>query len=39
MGIVVTGGNFVLNKRLSEETDFQYKFTKINEALKDLLEK
>lgn len=39
MGIVITGGNFVLNKRLSEETDFQYKFTKIDEALKDLLEK
>lgn len=39
MGIVVTGGNFVLNKRLSEETNFQYKFTKIDEALKDLLEK
>jgi uncharacterized protein len=39
MGIVVTGGNFVLNRRLSEETDFQYKFTNIKEALKNLLEK
>ena len=39
MGIVVTGGNFVQNKRLSQETNFQYKFPKINEALKDLLEK
>lgn len=37
MGIVVTGGNFVLNKRLSKETDFQYKFINIKEALKDLL--
>lgn len=37
MGIVVTGGNFVLNKRLSEETNFQYKFTTIKDALKDLL--
>ena len=39
MGIVVIGGNFVLNKRLSQETNFQYKFTNIKEALKDLLEK
>ncbi len=39
MGIVVTGGNFVLNKRLSQETDFQYKFTNIKEALRDLLGK
>ncbi len=39
MGIVVTGGNFVQNKRLSQETNFQYKFTNIKEALKDLLEK
>lgn len=37
MGIVVTGGNFVLNKRLSEETDFQYYFTNITDALSDLL--
>ena len=37
MGIVVTGGNFVLNKRLSQETDFQYKFTTIKDALNDLL--
>ena len=39
MGIVVTGGNFVQNKRLSQETNFKYKFTNIKEALKDLLEK
>lgn len=39
MGIVVTGGNFVLNKRLSKETDFQYKFINIKEALNDLLGK
>jgi uncharacterized protein (TIGR01777 family) len=37
MGIVVTGGNFVIPKRLSQETDFQYKFTNIKEALNDLL--
>lgn len=39
MGIVVTGGNFVLNKRLSQETNFQYKFTTIKDALSDLLGK
>ncbi len=39
MGIVVAGGNFVVNKRLSQETNFKYKFTNIKEALKDLLEK
>lgn len=39
MGIVVTGGNFVLNKRLSQETNFEYKFTNIKEALSDLLGK
>lgn len=39
MGIVISGGNFVLNKRLSQETNFQYKFTNIKDALKDLLEK
>jgi len=39
MGIVVTGGNFVLNKRLSQETNFQYKFTTIKDALRDLLGK
>jgi hypothetical protein len=37
MGIVVTGGNFVMNKRLSKETNFQYKFTTIKDALSDLL--
>ena len=39
MGIVVTGGNFVQNKRLSQKKDFQYKFTDIREALQDLLGK
>ncbi|GAB2625002.1 TIGR01777 family oxidoreductase [Emticicia sediminis] len=39
MGIVVTGGNFVQNKRLSQETNFQYKFTIIKDALNDLLGK
>jgi hypothetical protein len=37
MGIVISGGNFVLNKRLSQETNFQYKFTTIKDALSDLL--
>lgn len=37
MGIVVTGGNFVQNKRLSQETNFHYKFTTIKDALNDLL--
>jgi NAD dependent epimerase/dehydratase family enzyme len=37
MGIVLTGGNFVQNKRLSQETNFQYKFTNIKDALNDLL--
>jgi uncharacterized protein (TIGR01777 family) len=39
MGIVVTGGNFVQNKRLSQESNFQYKFTNIKAALQDLLGK
>jgi len=39
MGIVVTGGNFVLNKRLSQETNFQYKFINIKDAMNDLLGK
>ena len=37
MGIVISGGNFVMNKRLSKETNFQYKFTTIKDALSDLL--
>ena len=37
MGIVVTGGNFVQNKRLSEETNFVYQFPTIEGALSDLL--
>jgi NAD dependent epimerase/dehydratase family enzyme len=39
MGIVATGGNFVLNKRLFQETNFQYKFINIKDALNDLLGK
>jgi uncharacterized protein (TIGR01777 family) len=39
MGIVVTGGNFVLNKRLFQETNFQYKFINIKDALNDLFGK
>ena len=38
MGIVVTGGNFVQNKRLSAETDFVYQFPTIEGALSDLLQ-
>ena len=38
MGIVVTGGNFVQNKRLSEETNFVYQFPTIEGALTDLLQ-
>jgi hypothetical protein len=39
MGIVISGGNFVLNKRLSQETNFQYKFTTIKNALSNLMRK
>lgn len=37
MAIIVLGGNFILNKRIASETDFQYKFTEVKEALEDLL--
>jgi uncharacterized protein (TIGR01777 family) len=37
MAIVVTGGNYVLNKRISEETTFQYQYSNLDNALKDLL--
>jgi hypothetical protein len=36
MAIVVTGGNYVLNKRISEETDFQYQYSDLNNALENL---
>lgn len=37
MAIIVLGGNYILNKRIASETDFQYKFTEVKGALKDLL--
>ena len=37
MAIVVTGGNYVLNKRISEETTFQYQYTDLTKALENLL--
>ena len=37
MAIVVTGGNYVLNKRITDETDFQYEFGDLRNALDDLL--
>lgn len=36
---VVLGGNYILNQRISEETDFQYRFGIIEEALRALLAK
>lgn len=37
MATVVTGGNYVLNKRIAEETTFNYKFSDLTNALEDLL--
>jgi uncharacterized protein len=37
MAIIVLGGNYILNKRIQLETDFQYKFTEVKAALADLL--
>ena len=37
MAIVVTGGNYVLNKRIVEETTFQYQYADLKKALADLL--
>ncbi len=34
---VVLGGNYVLNQRVSSQTNFQYKFIDVKKALKDLL--
>lgn len=39
MAVVVLGGNYVLNKRIREETDFQYLFGDLSGALKNLLQK
>ena len=38
LAITVIGGNYVLNKRISEETDFKYQFGDLEYALKDLLQ-
>ncbi len=37
LAIVVLGGNYVKNKRVSEELSFSYKFPTLKEALEDLL--
>ncbi|GAB2604132.1 TIGR01777 family oxidoreductase [Spirosoma areae] len=37
MAIVVTGGNYVLNKRIADETSFTYAFSDLTNALEDLL--
>ncbi len=39
MANVVLGGNYVINQRISKETDFNYQFENIQDALKDLAEK
>lgn len=38
MAIVVTGGNYVLNKRITEETNFAYQYTDLTKALENLLQ-
>ncbi|RYU95292.1 TIGR01777 family oxidoreductase [Emticicia agri] len=37
MSVVVLGGSYIKNKRVSEELSFSYQFTSIKEALEDLL--
>ncbi len=37
MAIVVTGGNYVLNKRIADETTFKYQYADLTNALADLL--
>lgn len=37
LAITVTGGNYVLNKRIADETTFQYQFGDLQRALEDLL--
>lgn len=37
MAVIVLGGNYILNKRIASETDFQYQFPKVRQALEDLL--
>jgi len=38
LAITVTGGNYVLNKRIAEETNFSYRFGELDAALRDLLQ-
>lgn len=33
MAIIATGGNYILNKRIAEETDFKYEYMNIEKAL------
>jgi uncharacterized protein len=37
MAVVVVGGEYVLNERLKNETDFQYNFTEIEKALEAII--
>ncbi|GAB3689723.1 TIGR01777 family oxidoreductase [Spirosoma flavus] len=37
LAITVIGGNYVLNKRIADETSFRYQFADLDNALKDLL--
>ena len=37
LAITVIGGNYVINKRITEETDFQYEYGDLTNALQDLL--
>lgn len=37
MAIVVTGGNYVLNKRIAEETSFAFEYPDLTKALENLL--
>ncbi|WP_221394655.1 TIGR01777 family oxidoreductase [Dyadobacter sp. NIV53] len=39
MAHVVLGSNYVVNKRIKEETDFKYKFADLDVALKEVLSK
>lgn len=39
MANVVLGGNYVINQRIKNETDFQYQFENIHQALADIAEK
>ncbi|GAB3549394.1 TIGR01777 family oxidoreductase [Spirosoma fluminis] len=37
LAIAVTGGNYVLNKRIAEETSFRYQYADLTKALENLL--